>query len=61
MHCLRLEISIILGSKHSKHSFLGQFGVELTVVVSAEKNNDKAFRFVFLCLVKNPSDEEPSL
>ena len=32
---LRVEISIILRSKHCKHFFLGQFDVDLTMVVSA--------------------------
>ena len=33
MHCLRVEICVMLQSKHSKLSFLGQLDAELTFVV----------------------------
>ena len=57
MHCLRVEISIILQSKHSKHSLLEQFDVEFTVFVSTYHLNGKAFCSVFVCLAKKPSNE----
>ena len=47
----------MLRSKHSRHFYLGQLYVELTVVISAENLNNKAFSFVFVCLVKKPSNE----
>ena len=54
MHCLRVETSIVL---QSKHFFLGQFGVKLTVVVSAYNLNGEACCSVFACLVKKPTNE----
>ena len=35
MHCLRVKISVMLRSKHFKHSSLGQLDAELVFVVSA--------------------------